>query len=394
MKPSPVMNTYQRLPVTFSHGDGVWLFDTDGKRYLDSLCGISVTNLGHNHPAVTHAIKHQAESLLHTSNLYHIEPQQKLAEKLCALAAMDSVFFGNSGAEANEAAIKLARLYAHNKGNTQPMLMTMTNSFHGRTLATLTATGNEKIKVGFDPLPAGFCCANYNDIESAKAKFADNANNIAAVLVELVQGEGGINIADTEYLQQLQQLCHDNDALFMLDEIQTGNGRCGSYFAYQQLGLNPDVVTTAKGLGNGVPIGACLAKGAAAKTLIPGTHGSTFGGNPLATASALAVIETIETNHLGERVTQLGATMKSAFETALADNPAVVDIRGCGLMLGIQLDRPCAQLVSDALDNGLLINVTAGTVIRLLPPFILSDDEAEQIVSTVVKLINQFTTAA
>lgn len=394
MKLSPVMNTYQRLPVTFSHGDGVWLFDTDGKRYLDSLCGISVTNLGHNHPAVTEAIKHQAESLLHTSNLYHIEPQQKLAEKLCALASMDSVFFGNSGAEANEAAIKLARLYAHNKGNSQPALMTMSNSFHGRTLATLTATGNEKIKVGFDPLPTGFCCATYNDIESAKAQFADNANNIAAVLVELVQGEGGINIADTEYLLQLQQLCHDNDALFMLDEIQTGNGRCGSYFAYQQLGLDPDVVTTAKGLGNGVPIGACLAKGAAAKTLVPGTHGSTFGGNPLATASALAVIETIETKHLGERVTQLGATMKSSFESALADNPAVVEIRGCGLMLGIQLDRPCAQLVSDALDNGLLINVTAGSVIRLLPPFILSDDEAEQIVSTVVKLINQFTTAA
>lgn len=385
------MNTYQRLPVTFSHGEGVYLFDTEGKRYLDALCGISVTNLGHNHPAVTKAIQHQAETLLHTSNLYHIAPQQQLAEKLCTIASMDSVFFGNSGAEANEAAIKLARLHAHNQGNSDPIIITMTNSFHGRTLATLTATGNSKIKVGFDPLPQGFMLAEYNDIASAKQLFDQYGQNIAAVLIEVVQGEGGIQLADPEYLNQLQQLCHQHKALFMLDEIQTGNGRCGSYFAYQQFDLNPDVVTTAKGLANGVPIGACLAKGKAAETLQPGTHGSTFGGNPLATAAALAAIESIESQQLVSRAAELGKTIRAGFAQSLSDNPAVLDIRGLGLMIGIQLDRPCGQLVTEALDAGLLINVTAGSVIRLLPPLTLSDDEAKHIVTTVSELINRLT---
>lgn len=385
------MNTYQRLPVTFSHGEGVYLFDTEGKRYLDALCGISVTNLGHNHPAVTKAIQHQAETLLHTSNLYHIAPQQQLAEKLCAIASMDSVFFGNSGAEANEAAIKLARLHAHNQGNNDPIIITMTNSFHGRTLATLAATGNSKIKVGFDPLPQGFMLAEYNDIASAKQLFDQYGQDIAAVLIEVVQGEGGIQPADPEYLNQLQQLCHQHKALFMLDEIQTGNGRCGSYFAYQQFDLNPDVVTTAKGLANGVPIGACLAKGKAAETLQPGTHGSTFGGNPLATAAALAAIEAIESQHLVSRAAELGKTIRAGFSQSLSDNPAVLDIRGLGLMIGIQLDRPCGQLVTEALDAGLLINVTAGSVIRLLPPLTLSDDEAKHIVTTVSELINRLT---
>ena len=385
-----VMNTYQRLPVTFSHGEGVWLFDTDGKRYLDALCGISVTNLGHTHPAVSAAIKTQADLLLHTSNLYHITPQQQLAHKLCSIAAMDKVFFSNSGAEANEAAIKLARLHASHKANNHPIIITMTGSFHGRTLATITATASQKMKTGFGPLPAGFIYGEYNNINSAKQLFAEHGDNIAAVFVEPVQGEGGINVGDADYLLQVQQLCHDHQALFMLDEVQSGNGRCGHYFAFQGLGLSPDVITTAKGLGNGVPIGACIAKGAAAETLSPGTHGSTFGGNPLATAAALAVIKTIEDEQLCDRAAELGSAIKTGFEKALADNPAVIDIRGSGLMIGIELDRPCGQLVADALAAGLLINVTAGSTIRLLPPLIMSDENAQQIVDTVTTLIHQF----
>ena len=386
-----VMNTYQRLPVTFSHGEGVWLIDTDGKRYLDALCGISVTNLGHAHPAVSAAIKKQADLLLHTSNLYHITPQQQLAEKLCSIAAMDNVFFSNSGAEANEAAIKLARLHASHKGNSHPIIITMTGSFHGRTLATITATANDKIKAGFGPLPPGFIYGEYNNIDSAKQLFAEHGDNIAAVFVEPVQGEGGINVGDADYLLQLQQLCHDHQALFMLDEVQSGNGRCGHYFAFQGLGLSPDVVTTAKGLGNGVPIGACLAKGAAAETLSPGTHGSTFGGNPLATAAALAVIDTIEKEHLCKRATALGNSIREDFKKALASNPAVIDIRGSGLMIGIELNRPCGQLVNDGLTAGLLINVTAGSTIRLLPPLTMTDENAATLVEKLTTLIQQFT---
>ena len=389
-----VMNTYQRLPVTFSHGEGVWLIDTDGKRYLDALCGISVTNLGHAHPAVSAAIKKQADLLLHTSNLYHITPQQQLAEKLCSISNMDNVFFSNSGAEANEAAIKLARLHASHKGNSHPIIVTMTGSFHGRTLATITATANDKIKAGFGPLPPGFVYGEYNNIDSAKQLFAEHGNNIAAVFVEPVQGEGGINVGDADYLLQLQQLCHNHQALFMLDEVQSGNGRCGHYFAFQGLGLSPDVVTTAKGLGNGVPIGACLAKGAAAETLSPGTHGSTFGGNPLATAAALAVIDTIEKEQLCKRAAALGNSIRADFKKALANNPAVIDIRGSGLMIGIELDQPCGQLVTDALTAGLLINVTAGSTIRLLPPLTMTDENAATLVEKLTTLIDQFTASA
>ncbi|MBT5292245.1 MAG: aspartate aminotransferase family protein [Cellvibrionales bacterium] len=389
-----VMNTYQRLPVTFSHGEGVWLIDTDGKRYLDALCGISVTNLGHAHPAVSAAIKKQADLLLHTSNLYHITPQQQLAEKLCSISGMDNVFFSNSGAEANEAAIKLARLHASHKGNSHPIIVTMTGSFHGRTLATITATANDKIKAGFGPLPPGFVYGEYNNIDSAKQLFAEHGDNIAAVFVEPVQGEGGINVGDADYLLQLQQLCHDHQALFMVDEVQSGNGRCGHYFAFQGLGLSPDVVTTAKGLGNGIPIGACLAKGAAAETLSPGTHGSTFGGNPLATAAALAVIDTIEKNQLCKRAAELGNSIRADFKKALASNAAVIDIRGSGLMIGIELNRPCGQLVTDALTAGLLINVTAGSTIRLLPPLTMTDENAATLVETLTTLIEQFTASA
>ncbi len=383
------MDTYKRLPVTFSHGNGVWIHDTDGKRYLDALCGISVTSLGHNHPAVTKAIINQAQTLLHTSNLYRIDAQQKLATRLCQVAGMDRVFFSNSGAEANEAAIKLARLHAHNKGMSDPTIITMSGSFHGRTLATLAATGNKSIQQGFEPLPTGFLNIPFDDADAVE-QVLKTQSNIAALLIEPVQGEGGIRIASTEYLHRLQQLCHQHQVLFMLDEIQTGNGRCGSYFAFQGLGLSPDVVTTAKGLGNGVPIGACMAKGLAAETLAPGKHGSTFGGNPLATAAALAVIDSIETDHLAQRAGILGDKMIADFKVNLAENPAVVDIRGCGLMIGIELDKPCTELVSKALEAGLLINVTAEKVIRLLPPLIMSDENADQIVTIVTDLINQF----
>ncbi len=388
--PSKVMNTYQRLPISFSRGEGAWLFDQQGNRFLDALCGISVTNLGHCHPAITAAIQQQAEQLLHTSNLYHISAQQQLASKLCAIAGMDTAFFSNSGAEANEAAIKLARLYAANNGNQEPLIITMKGSFHGRTLATLTATGNAKVKQGFGPLPAGFLLADYNDIASVETLFAQYGHKIAAVMIEIVQGEGGINLSSADYLQQLQTLCHDHSALLIADEVQCGNGRCGQYFAYQRFDLKPDVVTTAKGLGNGVPIGACLARDLASETLSPGTHGSTFGGNPLASVAALAVIDVIEKKQLAQRAADLGQAMLDGFAFQLKGLQAVKDIRGCGLMIGIELDRDCAILVTEALAKGLLINVTNGNTIRLLPPLIMNDAEADLIVDTVSDLIVQF----
>ncbi len=388
--PSQVMNTYQRLPISFSRGEGAWLFDLDGNRFLDALCGISVTNLGHCHPKITAAIQQQAGQLLHTSNLYHIPAQQQLAKKLCGIAGMDSAFFSNSGAEANEAAIKLARLHAANNGQKTPFIITMKGSFHGRTLATLTATGNAKVKHGFGPLPAGFLLAEYNDIASVKAFFTQYGQQIAAVMIEVVQGEGGINLASADYLQQLQALCHEYSALLIADEVQCGNGRCGKYFAYQRFDLIPDVVTTAKGLGNGVPIGACLARGSAAKTLSPGTHGSTFGGNPLASVVALAVVDIIEGQQLAQRAADLGQSMLDSLAFQLKSHSAVKDIRGCGLMIGIELDRNCTVLVTDALAKGLLINVTNSNTIRLLPPLIMNDAEADLIVDTVSDLIIQF----
>ena len=392
--PSQVMNTYQRLPISFSRGEGAWLFDLQGNRFLDALCGISVTNLGHCHPTITAAIQQQAEQLLHTSNLYHIPAQQQLASRLCEITGMDNVFFSNSGAEANEAAIKLARLHAANNGNQEPFIITMTGSFHGRTLATLTATGNAKVKQGFGPLPAGFLLAEYNDIASVTAFFSQYGHKIAAVIIEVVQGEGGINLASADYLQQLQTLCENYSALLIADEVQCGNGRCGEYFAYQRFGLTPDVVTTAKGLGNGVPIGACLARDSAAQTLSPGTHGSTFGGNPLASVAALAVIDVIEKKQLAQRAADLGQAMLDGFAFQLKGQQAVKDIRGCGLMIGIELDRNCAVLVTEALAKGLLINVTNGNTIRLLPPLIMRDAEADLIVDTVSDLIVQFIKSA
>ena len=383
------MTTYAPLPVCFDHGEGALLIDSNGKTYLDALSGIAVCGLGHAHPAVSKAISEQASRLLHTSNLYCIQNQQTLADKLSRISGMDKVFFSNSGAEANEAAIKLARLYGHQKGIDNPAIIVTDGSFHGRTMATLTASGNRKVQAGFEPLVQGFIRAPYNDIESLKI-IAQNSANVVAVLIEPAQGEGGINLLDKDFLDQLRELCDQHEWLLMLDEIQTGMGRTGEWFAFQHSNMHPDVMTLAKGLGNGVPIGACLAKGKAAEVFQPGNHGSTFGGNPLTCAAANAVIDTIEEQKLLTRAGVLGNRIITGLQNNLADIEGVKDIRGLGLMIGIELDRDCPELVIQALNQGLLINVTAGNVLRLLPPLILTDEQADQIITTVCDLIKAF----
>lgn len=383
------MATYRRLPVTFTHGAGAWLWDETGKRYLDALAGIAVCGLGHAHPAVREALCDQAGSLVHTSNLYQIAAQTELGARLTALAGMDRVFFGNSGAEANEAAIKLARLHGHHRGIEKPAILVMENSFHGRTLATLTATGNRKVQAGFEPLVQGFVRVPYDDLAAVETAGA-NRHDLVAILVEPIQGEGGIRIPSPDYLPRLREICDRHGWLLMLDEIQTGMGRTGKLFAHQHSGIQPDVMTLAKGLANGVPIGACLARGAAAEVFGPGTHGSTFGGNPLACRAASAVLATIEDEGLTARAAERGAQLLAGFRQALAHQPGVADIRGRGLMIGIELDRPCADLVGQALAAGLLINVTADRVIRLLPPLILEPAQADLLVSELARLIRDF----
>lgn len=382
------MNTYARQAVAFSHGKGAWLWDEQGNKYLDALCGIAVTGLGHAHPAISKAICEQAEKLIHTSNIYQVREQALLAERLRDISGLEQVFFSNSGAEANEAAIKIARLYGHNKGIAQPAIITTDKSFHGRTLATLTATGNRKVQAGFEPLVSGFLRVPYNNIEAIEAIAASNTQ-VVAVLVEPIQGEGGINLPDQEYLPRLREICNDNDWLLMLDEIQTGMGRSGQWFGFQHYNFNPDIMTLAKGLANGVPIGACLADTKAADIFQPGNHGSTFGGNPLACHAALATIDCIESNGLIARAAALGNRIKSGIASGLSDNPLLKEVRGQGLLIGIELTRDCAELVKKGLQAGILINVTADKVIRLLPPLILSDSEADQIADKVVKLIQE-----
>jgi acetylornithine aminotransferase len=386
------MPTYNRLPVAFHRGEGAWLWDTNQRRYLDALSGIAVCGLGHAHPAVQAALCDQAGTLIHTSNLYQVPLQATLGERLCGAAGMDRVFFGNSGAEANEAAIKLARLHAHRRGITNPSILVMENAFHGRTLATLTATGNRKAQAGFEPLVQGFVRVPYDDIDAVETAAA-NRTSIAAVLVEPIQGEGGVVVPADDYLPRLRALCDRHDWLLMVDEIQTGMGRTGRMFAHQWTGIEPDVMTLAKGLANGVPIGACIAKGRAADVLGPGTHGSTFGGNPLASRAALAVLEVLETEELAARAAVLGDWMLDGFRTHLNGLPGVLSIRGRGLMIGIELARPCPELVNAALARGLLINVTAGSVVRLLPPLIMDDAQAAQIVDGVSELITDFVRA-
>ncbi len=385
-----LMATYKRLPVCFERGEGAWLWDNNGKRYLDALSGIAVCGLGHAHPTVAQAISQQAETLIHTSNLYEIKQQSSLGDRLTRLAKMDRVFFSNSGAEANEAAIKIARLYGHSKGIETPAIIVMENSFHGRTMATLSATGNRKVQAGFEPLVQGFIRVPFNDIESLKTAAQTN-NNIVAILVEPIQGEGGVVIPAADYLNQIRELCDQKEWLMMLDEVQTGMGRTGQMFAHQHNNIVPDVMTLAKALGNGVPIGACLAKGIAAEILVPGTHGSTFGGNPLACAAASAVIDTLEKDHLTERAAALGKRLLNEFHERLEQHEGVKEIRGCGLMIAIELDRPCGDLVGAALMLGkLLINVTADNVVRLLPPLVLTDEQADELVATLSGIIKTF----
>lgn len=386
---SHLMNTYNRQPVAFTHGEGVWMFDESGKRYLDALSGIAVNTLGHAHPRLTAAIAAQAGKLIHTSNIYRVREQEALSDKLTALAAMDDVFFCNSGCEANEAAIKLARLYGHQKGIESPAIIVMEQAFHGRTLATLSATGNRKVQAGFEPLVSGFVRVPFDDIAAVEA-VAQNNPNVVAILFEVIQGEGGINICHNEFLQSLRKLCDAKGWLFMLDEVQSGIGRTGKWFAHQHAGIKPDVMTLAKGLGSGVPIGACLTTGAAFGVFKPGNHGSTFGGNPLACAAALTTLEVIEQDKLMANATKQGEAIRAGLATALAGVPGIVDIRGEGLMIGVQLDRPCGDLVKMALDAGLLLNVTAESVIRLLPALTYSDADSKQLVDLLAPLIKKF----
>ncbi|MCU0869001.1 MAG: acetylornithine transaminase [Burkholderiales bacterium] len=383
---SALMHTYGRLPVAFDHGEGVWVFDTEGRRYLDALTGIAVTGLGHAHPRVVAAIAAQAGRLIHASNLYRIPEQEHLAATLVRHAAMDRVFFCNSGCEANEAAIKLARLHGHQRGIAQPVIVVMEKAFHGRTMATLSATGSRKVQAGFEPLLGGFARVPYADIDALR-HVAEHDPNVVAVLMEPVQGEGGIHPADDGFLREVRSLTRAHDWLLMVDEVQCGLGRTGRWFAHQHAGIVPDVMTLAKGLGNGVPIGACVAAGRAAEVFTPGKHGSTFGGNPLACAAAQAVLDTIEADGLVAHAGALGAQLRADLQAALADVPAVVEVRGRGLMLGIQLDRPCGELVGLALERGLLINVTADSVVRLLPPLVLQAEQAQLLVDTLADLI-------
>ena len=384
------MNTYGERAATLVSGQGAWLCDADGNKYLDALSGIAVCGLGHSHPAITQALVNQSQVLGHCSNFFGIPNQEALAEKLCTISGMEQVFFGNSGAEANEAAIKIARLYGNNKGIKLPSIVVMENAFHGRTLATLSASGGRRVQAGFEPLVSGFVRAPYDNM-AALEKIAANNSNVCAILVEPIQGEGGIRVPSTDYLQQLSAFCDKHQWLLMLDEVQTGNGRTGQYFCYQHSGIIPDVVTTSKGLGNGVPIGACLSAGRATNILQPGNHGSTFGGNPLACGAALATVETICSEHLLQRATIIGERIINSLRSQLSHCKHVQEIRGLGCMIGIQLDRPCKSLFAQAMDNGLVINITADSVIRLLPPLILSDEEADEIVSILVPLVDQFT---
>ena len=383
------MSTYKRLPVTFARGEGALLWDTQDKQYLDALSGVAVCNLGHTHPAVTRAVCEQAGLLLHTSNIYGIAAQEALGDTLTALAGMDRVFFGNSGAEANEAAIKLARLYGHRRGTRSPMIVVMENSFHGRTLATLSATGNRKVQAGFEPLVQGFIRVPYGDLAALQA-VADNQQDVVAVLVEPIQGEGGVNVPPPDYLPGVRALCDSKDWLMILDEIQTGMGRTGKPFAYQHYDFKPDVMTLAKALGNGVPIGACLARGETAELFAPGNHGSTFGGNPLACAAALTVCKTLSEQQLWDTAASLGEHIMDGLRHALANVRGVIEVRGQGLMIGIALDRPCAELVGRALEQGLLINVTADSVVRLLPPLVMSEQQADHLVSLLSSLLREF----
>jgi len=384
-----LMQTYARLPVAFVRGEGAWLFDENGDKYLDALAGVAVNGLGHAHPRLVQTLCEQAGRLIHTSNLYQIREQERLAERLCALSGLERAFFCNSGAEANEAALKIARLHAHNLGVENPAIVVMEKSFHGRTMATLSATGSRKVQAGFEPLVTGFVRVPFADAEAVSA-LATHHKNIVAVLVEPYQGEGGVQIPQADYLAQLRRICDENGWLLMLDEVQTGVGRTGTWFAFQHSDIKPDVMTLAKGLGSGFPIGACLARGVAATTFVPGKHGSTFGGNPLACAVALATLQVMEDDKLLESAAAMGAFIRADLIHRLGGVAGVREVRGQGLMIGIELDRPCGDLVKQALEQKLLINVTNDSVVRLLPPLILKREEAALLTEKLAGLIRGF----
>ncbi len=379
------MSNYAPLEVAFVKGSGCYLTDTQGNQYLDALCGVGVTGLGHSHPEISRAIQSQAQKVIHTSNWYHIEHQEILAEKLCQLSNMDNAFFGNSGAEANEAAIKIARLHGHANNIDNPTILTANQSFHGRTMATLSATGNAKVQSGFSPLVSEFIHIDFNDIDAIK-QYTNNTN-VVAVMLEPIQGESGVIVPADNYLNQVQEICQANNWLLILDEVQTGIGRTGQLFAHQYNNITPDILTLAKGLGNGVPIGACLAKGKASKLFQPGSHGSTFGGNPLVCKTALAVLEVIKKDNLLDHAMQMGEYLVSGFKSKLSNSDKVVEIRAKGLMLAIELNQECTGLLNAALDKKLLINIT-GQSIRLLPPLIISKTEADIIINTICELID------
>ena len=392
MSAAHLMQTYAPQPVAFARGEGAWLWDTEGRKYLDALAGIAVNGLGHGHPVLTRAIAGQAARLIHTSNLFRVAEQERLAGRLCALSGMDNAFFTNSGSESNECAIKLARLHAHQRGIENASIVVMEKAWHGRTLATLSATGSRKAQAGFEPLMGGFVRVPYNDFEAIE-RVSSNAS-IVAVLMEVLQGEGGIHVADQEYLRRLRAICDQKQWLLMIDEVQSGIGRTGKWFAHQWAGITPDVMSLAKGLGSGVPIGACLARGAAAKVFKPGNHGTTFGGGPLVCVAALTTLEVIEKDGLLEHAARMGEVIQGGLKRELAGVAGVKEVRGMGLMIGVELDRPCAAIVKRALDAGLVINVTADKVIRLLPPLVIDEAEARQVVSILAPLVKAFVSEA
>nr|WP_271863671.1 aspartate aminotransferase family protein [Paraglaciecola sp.] len=384
---SSLMPTYRPLPVAFQRGEGAYLYDSQNRRYLDGVSGIAVTNLGHTHPAVTEAVCEQMHTLTHTSNLYRIAPQEMLGTLLTSATGMEQVFFCNSGAEGNEAAIKLARRYGHERGIDIPHIIVLDAAFHGRTMGALAATGNQKIQQAFEPMLTGFVRAPQDDIAVIHA-IAERNPNVVAVLLEPIQGEGGVRQLDTDYLMQLRALCDQNGWLLMFDEVQSGNGRCGALYAFQRLGVTPDVLVTAKGLGNGIPIGACMARGAAAKVLGPGDHGTTYGGNFIACSAAIAVINTLANERLWTRADPIREAILAGFDATLKYPDVVTEIRGLGLMIGIELSIPCDGIVATALEAGLLVNVTAGNTVRLLPPLIMSLADARILGSGVAEVVN------
>ena len=388
MTAAHLMKTYSPQPVAFARGEGAWLWDTGGKRYLDALAGIAVSGLGHGHPALTKAIAEQAAKLIHTSNLFVVPEQERLAEKVCALAGMDNAFFCNSGAEANECAIKIARLHGHQRGVENPSIVVMEKAWHGRTLATLSATGSRKAQAGFEPLMGGFLRVPYNDL-GAVERLSEHPS-VVAVLLEVLQGEGGIHVADLDYLRKLREICDRRQWLLMIDEVQSGIGRTGKWFAHQWAGIVPDVMPLAKGLGSGVPIGACLARGVAAQVFKPGNHGTTFGGGPLVSVAALATLEAIEREGLLSNAARQGEAIMQGLGRELAGVAGVKEIRGKGLMIGIELDRPCGDLVRRGLEAGIVINVTADKVVRLLPPLIFGDAESRELVARLAPLVKAF----